>query len=296
MEQHNDISEELRLLSKVVGGIGRTTPYQVPSGYFEGFSAGVLSRTRTRTLESPENIPLWEQIGKNQAYSVPGGYFEAFAEKLLNRIKTGQTEESNSREELASLSPLLSRITKKPPFEAPEGYFSELAAGIVSGVKALDFVNDELEESPSLLTGLKNRPTYRAPDGYFDHFADTVLIKATQKPTTFAEPISINRNKRKSWIAYAAAAAVTGLILIAGWPALQKTGSTGSPDIQKSLTKVSDQEILNYIDNQTISIPQAEAATNGSTATLDINESDIKSMLGDVPDDELNEYLEEHGG
>lgn len=357
MGQRKDISEELRILSKVVDGISRNAPYQAPEGYFEGFSAGLIARIRSlEPLRSPEPVdrsdlrsdlgsaagsdpsskagspgieaentapfaPLWEQISRDPVFKAPDGYFDNFAEILLNRIKagpateTGQTPENNSREELASLSPLLSGIAKKTTFQAPEGYFSELAAGIVSGVKAIEFVNDELEEPASLLAGLKDKQTYQAPEGYFDLLAVTILKKAkltgagqeqdaskppANRPSSVvlgsAQTISIKRNKSKSWIRYAAAAAVTGLILVAGWPILHKTGGTVTPDIQKSLAKVSDQEILNYIDNQTITNPQAETMTNGSTATLDINESDIKTMMGDVPDDELKQYLEEHGG
>jgi hypothetical protein len=55
---------------------------------------------------------------------------------------------------------------------------------------------------------------------------------------------------------------------------------------------VSDQEILNYLDDQNSIL--AEPVPN-NTATLDMNDSDIKTLLGDVPDGELQQYMEEHG-
>jgi hypothetical protein len=58
------------------------------------------------------------------------------------------------------------------------------------------------------------------------------------------------------------------------------------------LAKVSDQEMQAYLDDQNSIL--AEPVTN-TTATLDMNEGDVKSLLGDVPDGELQQYMEEHG-
>ncbi len=64
-------------------------------------------------------------------------------------------------------------------------------------------------------------------------------------------------------------------------------------DLSKVLNKVSDQEIENYMDDHQASI-LAEPVPS-STANLDINDSDVKTLLGDVPDGELKQYLDEHG-
>jgi hypothetical protein len=70
----------------------------------------------------------------------------------------------------------------------------------------------------------------------------------------------------------------------------------GTVDLASSMSqglhKVSDQEILNYLDDQNSIL--AEPVPN-NTATLDMNDSDIKTLLGDVPDGELQQYMEEHG-
>ena len=63
--------------------------------------------------------------------------------------------------------------------------------------------------------------------------------------------------------------------------------------MSQGLNKVSDQEILDYMeDDQNSTL--AEPVSN-NTATLDMNDSDIKTLLGDVPDGELQQYMEEHG-
>ncbi len=44
-----------------------------------------------------------------------------------------------------------------------------------------------------------------------------------------------------------------------------------------------------------ISMPFSRTPSNNSTATLDMNEGDVKSLLGDVSDSDLQQYMEEHG-
>ena len=287
MEGKENISEELRLISGFVAGISRETPYALPEGYFEGLADKVLERVRT---------PI---------YSVPAGYFEGFAEKLMGRIKAeipsppGEAEMSSPLEELAMLSPFLSRIDKKMPFEVPEGYFSSLP--VLTTRLAMDDQTDlhQLNQD-SLLAGLKNIPVYQAPEGYFNELADTILEKVKQqdreqqnapgKQQAPARVVSFGR--RRNWWKYAAAAVVTGLILTGGWLKLHNSPLTAPADITKSLSNVSDQEIESYLDNQ--NLPLADDLAN-STASVDITESDIKSLLGDVPDGELKEYIDEHG-
>jgi hypothetical protein len=112
----------------------------------------------------------------------------------------------------------------------------------------------------------------------------------------------MNRGRARSWMKYAVAAALTGLLVTAGirvyhrdkQPAVASggTGTDVTNTNTNTLAKISDQEILNYLEDQ--NEPLAETATN-STATLDINDSDVKDFLGDVPDAELQKYADETG-
>ena len=63
-------------------------------------------------------------------------------------------------------------------------------------------------------------------------------------------------------------------------------------DLSNVLAKVSDQEMQTYLDDQQSIL--SEPVPN-STANLDINDNDVKSLLGDVSDGELTQYMEEHG-
>ena len=197
------------------------------------------------------------------------------------------------QEELARLSPIVSRISRETPYRLPEGYFAEV--------------------SP-ILSVLKDKTTYLAPEGYFDYLpaAATARVMAAirrQRRWSGAKVVAIgSRGKvvKGHWWKYAGVAAAACLILVFSWPQLHtgfsKTNGgkhpvadcrSGRVDIAQSLHKVSDQEILSYLDDQNSIL--AEPVSNNTATTLDMNDSDIKTLLGDVPDGELQQYMEEHG-
>ena len=354
MERENVISDELRLLSPVVGNISRKTPYEAPGGYFDAFPGRVMglvgrcadgsgadgagadgsgaagriadvggagrsvegaddSGSGYAGSEMGEDSALFpQQAGRVPLYTVPAGYFDEFAGKLMARIKaqaslsesqTPLNEFQTPMSELERISPLLSRMNKTTPFEAPEGYFSELLTNVVSGVKAIEFVNDELDHqfdgfSALGMPGLKEKSVYQVPEGYFENLAGDILARVAQPATVLSDGSAqakvVSLHRRRNWWQYSAAAAMAGLVLTIGWLSIfNKHTPTGSNNDILNLSKVSDQEIQNYLDNH--NVPLAESVPN-STVTLDISDSDIKSMLGDVSDDELKQYLDEHVG
>jgi hypothetical protein len=303
MNGKNDISDELKALSILVDGISRQHPYTVPAGYFDTLAQQVLNRIASKSL----------------TFSVPDGYFDNFAFRVLDRIKAGKGAEVFSaevfsaevfsatpeilpqvffeesvQEELARLSATVSRISHETPYVLPEGYFDEL--------------------SP-VLTLLKDRPTYEVPVGYFDGLAadaatkmgrvgkDVLHVSSGAAPGKGSGPAKVigigTRSKvlTGNWWKYSAAAVIAGVILTLSWPQLHMANMNATAhavpiDLSNVLAKVSDQEMQTYLDDQQSIL--SEPVTN-STASLDINDSDVKSLLGDVPDGELKQYMEEHG-
>ena len=297
MQAKNEISDELRLLSAVVSGISRETPYGVPAGYFDGFSALVL-----RLIGSEEGAgePSFAIEGdKPLTFSVPEGYFDGFAENLLNRIKAGQGVSRTNSEaeaamngaetamgELEELSPLLNSISREMPYGTPEGYFASLSPVL------------------PILAEVREKPLYAVPEGYFDGLAGEIIEKVQEKSIKKvgrpARVISLGQGVRqRSWWKYSAAAVVAGFIFTIGWLRLHTpTGAHNnhpSVDVASNLVKVSDQDLQSYLDDQNDQNPTLTEPMN-STATLDITDSDVKSLLGDVPDGDLKTYMEEHGG
>jgi hypothetical protein len=290
MQAKNEISEELGVLSAVVNEISRETPYGVPAGYFDGFPARMLDLTGKAGTEGSSFL---SRKDKPLTFSVPEGYFEGFAQGLLDKIKGGRAggamdrkgEEGwngpeDAKEELARLSPLINGISRKTPYETPAGFFEELSPVL------------------ALLADVRERTLYTVPENYFDGLAQEIMTKVSRP----ARVISINRGfRQRSWWKYSAAAVVAGFVFTIGWLRLHtSTGSqplrVPSVDVASNLVKVSDQDLQSYLDDQNDQNNSLAEPISNSTATLDINDSDVKSLLGDIPDGELKQYMEEHGG
>ncbi|HEV3411416.1 MAG TPA: hypothetical protein VG101_03015 [Puia sp.] len=271
-------------LSELVSGIGRQTPYGVPAGYFDQLPAFVMGR-----------------IGST--FRAPEGYFDGFAASVLARIKAGATASiptgesmipamgESVEEELARLSIVISGISRKLPYTIPEGYFDG--------------------QSP-LLTVARDFSTYQVPVGYFAGLPESILEKVAEQVTVGKvipmDPVAANRRKdmpreggkvlKGNWWKYSSVASIAAcLLLIFSWP--QPNTGISERDITHSLANLSDQEIQTYLDDQhailSVSADNSTAAVDPGTATLDLNEGDVKSLLGEVSDSDLQQYMEEHG-
>ena len=266
MNGTNEILDELRSLSVAVAGIGRQTPYVVPEGYFDGFAG--------RTLEK---VAGWIDH-KSLIYNVPEGYFDQFAQGVLAKIKAGAGEGKAGIFREAGMDPVstgadpvsevLARVGRLMPYQAPEGYFEEL--------------------SPLLVLCRGSNP-YVAPEGYFESLTEVVMARTGQP----AVRKSIVR--RMSWMKYSAAAVLAGLILTVGWLRWHHSGIQGpkSNFDAVNLAKLSDADLQNFLTDQDTTLAQPISNT---TATIDMNDTDLNTLLGDIPDGELKQYMEEHGG
>lgn len=232
--------------------------------------------------ELQEISPTVAQAGSNMPYQAPQGYFEGFAAMVLNRIKT---EAMSSKDELETLSPLLGGLNKKMPFEVPTGYFNELSGNITDGVKAIDFVKEELEGVSPLLKGLRNKNVYEIPQGYFDNLAENILDKVKERRP--AKVVSMGRR----FIRYAAAAVITGALAIGGWfyfnNNVQDKQIAGVEKMSDD-AKLSDQEMSDFLENETVPLAALSTQTTDNT---DMDETDVKDMLSDISEDELQQFL-----
>jgi hypothetical protein len=281
MEERNEISVELSALSAVVSGISRQTPYRVPVGYFDQVPVTAISRVATQS----------------RTFQVPEGYFDGFAAQVLTRIKAGSTELSGSTE----LPPVFSRISRVTPYQVPEGYWEELSPllAVLRDRPAYALPEGYFDELSPVLTVAHDRSTYGVPEGYFAGLAGQILEKVAE-PVTAARVIPMERSEtgkvlKGNWWKYSSVASIAAcLLLIFSWPQVDNKLSDRStaPDITRALQKVSDQEMQAYLDDQRALLADAP---NNSTATLDMNEGDVKSFLGDVSDNDLQQYMEEHG-
>ncbi len=283
MTRNSEILNELMSISPLVAGIPpHADLYRVPSGYFDGLPTAITSQV----LLTADPTTLLQNIDKKPVFTVPSGYFEGFAARMLQLVKAG--EASSPEEELKTLSPLLSSIAKKSPFTLPADYFNDLSENVIAGVAALQVVNDELENLGPLMNDLKNKNVYTVPDGYFDQLPGRVLNNVKGQTKQRATVISMGKGRK--WMRYAAAAVVAGILITVGSVLLNKPAVTSDP-LTTSLAKLSDQEILNYIDNHNT----AFADSLNTVATADISINDASDLLSDVSDDELEQYADNNG-
>jgi len=330
MNKSGNILNELQSISPEVARINGQLPYEVPAGYFEGLAAQILERIKAEETALPivlqgvrvnpfivpagyfEHLP--EQVlqrvkageevmapvlqgASTNPYTVPMGYFEQFPDMLLKRIKAA--EAATVQDEIAALSPLLSGLNKKMPFHTPEGYFTDLTDNAVSGAKAIDFVNEELENLSPVMASLRGKQVYEVPVGYFDQLPGQLLdrARAVQQP---AKVVSISFGRKV--MRYAVAAAVVGMVAMSAWwfignsnkpvpPDVVAQGGHEKPVVTPDVSKVSDDELQNYLEDQT-TLPAADMlAVNTRT---DIGANDMKDMLSDVSDEEIQKYLEQN--
>jgi hypothetical protein len=279
MENRNTILDELKAISPVVAEAGFRNVYEVPAGYFEALPGRMLGLLKGAEEEVSPVLPA----KMDNPYQVPQGYFDHFAASLLQRIKANEAR--SAKEELETLSPLLSGLGKKMPFSTPDNFFEELSDNAVAGAKAIDFVNVELENLSPLMSSLKDKQVYEAPAGYFDQLPQQILQKVKSQP---AKVVSMNFTRKI--VRYAAAAVVAGLIVVAAW--LYIGNGKEEPGLA-GIEQISDESLETYIDNQS-SVSPAETMVLADNTNAEIDEEDMKDMLADVSDEELQKYVDQY--
>ena len=282
MQKSSTILNELREISQVVADLPTRVPFVVPDGYFEQLpdKLAVIAKSA-----DPDSATL-NEISRSLPYPVPEGYFDNLAGNILNRINTDSLA---PEQEISLLSPLLSKLEKKSPFTVPEGYFQETPSNIVARVKALDFVNSELEIDSSELLALKDRQVFTVPDGYFEALPAEILGKV--KPGGKL----VTGIFRRQVIRFAAAAAIIGVIAI-GLLVFNRNSETNlatttvATELDSSIKQISDAALINYLENNDVAIPEP---ANGSVVNM--QQADLKEMLADVSDRDLETYLQAYG-
>ena len=294
MNSRNEIAVELRALSALVAGIDPTTPYSVPDGYFDRFSAGVLSR-----IAGLQPSP----------FKVPEGYFEGLAARVLSRVKAAAADSlsvENVSDELAGLSAVVAGISRETPYRLPEGYFEELSPvlTVIRERPAYHVPEEYFEEMSPILSVAGEGSAYRVPEGYFEELPQLIMAKVGQTRSARIVPISRDEDSRANqrvlkgnWWKYSSVAAIAAcFLLIFSWPQPATNPGSNKPAtadaVTQGLQKVSDQEMEAYLDEHHSFV--ADPAGN-STGTLDMNEGEVESLLSEASDSDLQQYMEEHG-
>ncbi len=263
------------------------TPYRIPENYFNELSDTILKKIKSEeafTGEEQEMLsPLLLQLKKASTFKLPSEYFEELPLAILNRIKS--EELASDKDELEILSPLLGQLKKSVPFKLPKGYFDEFPSNIIAGVNAIDYVNLELESQAPVMNDLKIKDAYKVPERYFDKLEDELI--RTVKHRRKAPVISFNFNKKI--LRYGIAALVAGIMSIAAWNFYNNKQGLNAGNEFADIEKISNDEMINYLETTPVA-----PGENTATALFTMKEDDVKDILADVPDEELQQYLEQH--
>lgn len=275
MLNRTTILDELKELAPGLVSMPQENPYQVPTGYFENLPERMLD------LVKNEGSPVL-QNNKQNAYQVPAGYFENLSDSILNKIRA--IESGSPKEELEVLSPLLSGLSKKAPFSIPQGYFEDLASNITDGAKAIDLVNEELENLSPVMNSLKGVNVYQVPSNYFEQLPASLLQKATQQQP--AKVVSMTFTRRV--MQYAVAAVMTGLVIMGGL----KLFNTQVAPTEPGIAGIPDTEIIQYLESNGDNTEPVLTTEE----SIDLSADDMKEMLADISDEELQQFVEQAGG
>jgi len=227
-----------------------------------------MKNSKTILHESLGKKVLEQSIGL--PYAVPEGYFDRFASSVLEQLP----------EEALHLP-----IVSQPVFSVPEGYFDGLSNHIMARVTASDTLDESVGIAPVLPT-LSTELPYQVPEGYFENL--TIKKQSGEQPQ--ATILSIT--SRKLWLRMAVAASIVGFILLAATTFYFKDtrnnyASYKNVDLNKSVNKLSDDDLIKYLDNDYIA---------SNTETIILDDGIAPSLEQDaqvVPDNDMTQYLRE---
>lgn len=212
--------------------------------------------------------------GIPMALTVPEGYFTTLPGIVLNTLTDIQDENLPSVLHTPGL--------KQTPFKTPEDYFEHLSNKVLTS----------LEQDTAIDQLFKPLPQ-EVPAGYFDTLPGNILnrVKTSEIPVINLTP------RKKSWMKYAVAAALAGLIALSGIAYFtnrsdQAGEGTASVDAQvfQSLQSVSEQKLeqmVNTLANETVSEKTLQPATSTAAKT----ETLVAGLLQEVPTAELASFL-----
>jgi hypothetical protein len=231
----------------------------------------LMDRSKEILTEIQEIAPILADSGLPRIpYSLPIGYFERFPDILMERILLeGSMDtdfakgipEISSRQEIAEISGLLAGLQHKNPYQVPEGYFESLN-------KKMPVTEVVAKESMRVIP-IESR-------------------KEKEKHTAFQSRQKTPVFHFSRVLKYSVAACIVALIGLNLYNLTSQNDKFTDPI--SGLTKVSDQEMANYLDAADIHWTPGLGASSG-TASVDFSDNDMHELFSNVGDDELEQYL-----
>lgn len=206
-------------------------------------------------------------------YEVTTDYFDNLPPILVKNISNGKT---NSIGNIGFAD-----------YSVPDGYFEGLSNVILASA-ANKVIGEELNTTALIFNAISKEVPYQAPEGYFEKL-QVVMPDLNSKVPTKVTSISSFRY----WAQIGVAASLVGVMILC--TTIFSNKETKSPttylsyksvDIKGDLDKVSDAELVKYLNNDNVT-------ANPDLIILDDGElpNVVEQKIQTVSDDDLKQYL-----
>ena len=229
--------------------------------------------------ELRELSPVLAGLEKVNVFTVPAGYFDLLSEDIL----AGVRNEENTGNKISSVS-----IT-----DVPHGYFDSLAETIMGKIKAgqVETASDETRALSPMLYSIQNENVFAVPAGYFEELSNAVISRLTPQQAK----VVVMKRRTATFFKYAAAAAFTGVMALGVFKFTGTSSKAELPDyvmaglkienIDKELSKISDDEIVKYLEAEGSDVKAALVANS-------VDENELPSQEEYLMDEKaLDKYL-----
>lgn len=200
-------------------------------------------------------------------------------------------------DELKDAAPTLAGIDFQHPYRVHAGYFESLAESIMLRIRLenAESAQEELEIISPLLNSLNKNMPFSTPEGYFDTLTPGIRVAKKEEDHKPARVVKMFQPRKTFRLA--AAAVTIGLIGIAAWlfirePAADLYATKPDTQVQKELKnkvgELTENELTNFIESINL------ITSYDNTSLDEINEDDVKLMLADIPDSELEKFIDQH--
>ena len=182
--------------------------------------------------------------------------------------------------ELNELNSSLTQHAAQVPYAVPQGYFEGLAEQALMRIRRDEVVQELAAAAPTLVDQPRKMP-YALPTGYF---------KRVPIPSVPAAPVIPLFNR--AWIRYASAVAA---ILIGVFVWVNRDTNTADESAASTVVTPYQDEIkqLNEEEKNLLQDFMEAGLTGQETAKLETGSSLKTSLLADVSEQELTEFLEQ---
>jgi len=225
-------------------------------------------------------------VALQNIYTVPAGYFDNLAEQVVARINAMQA--NNAADELNALSPQLEKLSREMPYSIPKDYFETLSDTVLKTIHAAGLsAKDELAAISPLLSSLNKENPYNIPEGYFESLPPTRQKEKIQPSVKVVSLFS------RTWFRYAAAAVVTGIIILGSlslFTSEKEPGGKALARFTRDVIKMDEQQkddMIDFFDAGLDGKETAQVNTDGK------NSQEVKELLEGVSEEELKDFQEQ---